>query len=326
GLGEERNTLAPVPLTDMCQQQLKSLCQKIVGGPQSKLDLKRKQGWLIQQHPGPELCPAGEAADSASQLRKRREAAEESLGPEEDKQRKRPRLDKDELGLEPLTGGAFLKGAGATEDGTSMEVSSHESVQSQIKWQTDGTAPPELQTLNECSPGQALCLLLQLAACPEHTLVRFCTWLLALMPELSYRNAAILTEQLFLQRVLSLTQPASRHLIAALTSFCSKYARPVCCALIAPALQAPGAGELVAGPSYRRRASLRLGACAMQWPLLSVFSLFSMLVSMSRFQVDLPPELFNLLVLKLCRLAPEFAKSLNYAKLMMTVLSVYRSN
>lgn len=39
----------------------------------------------------------------------------------------------------------------------------------------------------------------------------------------------------------------------------------------------------------------------------------------------LPLELFDLLVLTLCRQAPAFAASLNYAKLVMAVLTMYQS-
>uniref|UniRef100_A0A8C3S2H3 Fanconi Anaemia group E protein C-terminal domain-containing protein n=1 Tax=Chelydra serpentina TaxID=8475 RepID=A0A8C3S2H3_CHESE len=314
GLREERSCWTPLPLTDTCRQQLKTLCQKIVGGTQSKPDLERKQSWFIQE--------------------KRKQVAEESLDPEGERQRKRSRLEEDE------------------EDEIGIEASGHVSIQSQTRGanentqpdaimetreasqgsqrdaaakvpdfiqvpasQTDGTAPPELQILHECTPGQGLCSLLQLSECPERALVHFCTWLLAVTPELSYTNAAVLTEQLFLQRVLSLTQPASRHLMAALTSFCSKYARQVCCALIAPALQAPGAGEFTASSLGHLVSEVTLVPCI----LLHV-------MSTSLFQVELPPELFNLLVLKLCQLAQAFAKSMNYTKLMMAVLTMYSSN
>ncbi|KAG6935409.1 Fanconi anemia complementation group E [Chelydra serpentina] len=381
GLREERSCWTPLPLTDTCRQQLKTLCQKIVGGTQSKPDLERKQSWFIQEHPGPELWPGGDATDSASQLRKRKQVAEESLDPEGERQRKRSRLEEDELDLEPLAGCAFVKGAGAREDEIGIEASGHVSIQSQTRGanentqpdaimetreasqgsqrdaaakvpdfiqmhvprlkmllemesnQTDGTAPPELQILHECTPGQleGLCSLLQLSECPERALVHFCTWLLAVTPELSYTNAAVLTEQLFLQRVLSLTQPASRHLMAALTSFCSKYARQVCCALIAPALQAPGAGpewtklvrELIEDslePEYVRLVLSQV--LEMPWSE----ELITVVQTLLGRQVELPPELFNLLVLKLCPLAQAFAKSMNYTKLMMAVLTMYSSN
>ncbi|XP_019340412.2 Fanconi anemia group E protein isoform X2 [Alligator mississippiensis] len=199
--------------------------------------------------------------------------------------------------------------------------------------QSERAALPALQILNECSPLQleGLCSLLQLSQCPEPVLVRFCTWLLALTPVLSYTNAAVLTRQLFLQRVLSLTQPASRHLMAALTSFCSKYPRPFCCALIAPVLQAPGEGsermklvceviEDCLEPEYLRLVLSQLLEVSWSEELITV-----VLGVLGR-QVELPTELFNRLVLNLRRMAQEFATSMNYAKLLMTVLTVYASN
>ena len=104
--------------------------------------------------------------------------------------------------------------------------------------------PPELHILNSCSPSQleGLCSFLQLSTCPEQLLGRFCSWLLALTPDLSYTSAAVLAEQLFLTRVLSLSQPPSRHLMAALISFCSKYSEPFCQVLVAPVLREPGQG------------------------------------------------------------------------------------
>ncbi|NXP53346.1 FANCE protein, partial [Heliornis fulica] len=104
--------------------------------------------------------------------------------------------------------------------------------------------PPELRVLNSCSPSQleGLCCCLQLSVCPESRLVRFCSWLLALTPDLSYTSAAVLAEQLFLQRVLSLAQPPSRHLMAAISSFCSKYSQPFCRVLVATILRDPGEG------------------------------------------------------------------------------------
>ncbi|KAF1633621.1 Fanconi anemia group E protein, partial [Eudyptes filholi] len=214
-----------------------------------------------------------------------------------------------------------------------------------------------------CPQLEGLCSFLQLSTCPEHLLVCFCSWLLALTPDLSYTSAAILAEQLFLRRVLSLTQPPSRHLMAALASFCSKYSQPFCRVLVAAVLQEPGEGaeqtklvcELVeeclepdcvrlvlsqvlevplsekllpvaqavlgrqvrGPPLFPPRFPCQLQQC---W---SKNQLSSPLVAL--FQEVLPPELFDLLVLTLCRQAPAFATSLNYAKLVMAVLTMYQS-
>lgn len=59
-----------------------------------------------------------------------------------------------------------------------------------------------LMSLPLCHPQlEGLCSFLQLSTCPEPFLVRFCSWLLPLSPELSYTSAALLAEQLFLRRV-----------------------------------------------------------------------------------------------------------------------------
>uniref|UniRef100_A0A8B9UVC8 FA complementation group E n=1 Tax=Anas zonorhyncha TaxID=75864 RepID=A0A8B9UVC8_9AVES len=105
---------------------------------------------------------------------------------------------------------------------------------------------------------EGLCSFLQLSTCPEQLLVRFCGWLLALTPDLSYASAAVLAEQLFLKRVLSLTQPPSRHLMAALTSFCSKYSQPFCQVLVAPVLREPGEGVLGSSPPVDQELSSAL--------------------------------------------------------------------
>ncbi|NWI57773.1 FANCE protein, partial [Calyptomena viridis] len=207
---------------------------------------------------------------------------------------------------------------------------------------------------------EGLCSFLQLSTCPEPLLVQFCRWLLALTPDLSYTSAAVLTEQLFLRRVLSLTQPPSRHLMAALASFCSKYSQPFCQVLVAAVLREPGEGaeqtklvcELVEeclephsvqlvlsqvlevplsekllpvvqavlgrqvrGPLVPWVSSLTPAGLeqGLSYPLLGLF------------QEVLPPELLDLLVLTLCRQAPAFTTSLDYAKVVTAVLTVYQS-
>ncbi|NXC39919.1 FANCE protein, partial [Penelope pileata] len=185
---------------------------------------------------------------------------------------------------------------------------------------------------------EGLCSFLQLSMCPEQLLVRFCSWLLALTPDLSYASAAILAEQLFLTRVLSLSQPPSRHLMAALTSFCSKYSEPFCRVLVAAVLREPGKGteqtklvcELVEEclePDYVRLVlSQVLEVPLSEQLLLVVLAVLGRQQHPSLLQEVLPPELFDLLVLALCRQAPAFAMSLSYAKLVTAVLTMYQSH
>ncbi|NWH41259.1 FANCE protein, partial [Chloropsis hardwickii] len=190
-----------------------------------------------------------------------------------------------------------------------------------------------------CHPQlEGLCSFLQLSTCPEPCLVRFCSWLLALSPDLSFSSAAVLAEQLFLRRVLSLTQPPSRHLMAALTSFCSKYSHPLCRVLVAAVLQEPGEGaeqtklmcELVEECLEPHSVQLLLSQ-VLEVPLSE--KLLPVLQAVLGRQVRhppcplevLPPELLDLLVLTLCQQAPAFATSLSFAKLVTAVLTVCQS-
>ncbi|NWS77310.1 FANCE protein, partial [Crotophaga sulcirostris] len=210
---------------------------------------------------------------------------------------------------------------------------------------------------------EGLCSFLQLSTGPEHLLGRFCSWLLALTPDLSFTSAAVLAEQLFLRRVLSLTQPPSRHLMAALASFCSKYSQPFCRVLLAAVLQEPGEGAeqtklvcelveeclepdcvrlvlsqvlemplseklLLVLQAVLERQVRRPPPCPSEFPCQlqqcwSKAQLSSLLLVL--FQEVLPAELFDLLVLTLCRQAPAFAASLSYAKLVTALLTRYQS-
>ncbi|KAJ6640460.1 hypothetical protein lerEdw1_013715 [Lerista edwardsae] len=198
---------------------------------------------------------------------------------------------------------------------------------------SDGIAPPELQVLNECNPNQleGLCSLLQLSERSENELLRFCTWLVLLSPDLGYSNAAILAGKLFLSRVLLLTEPASWPLTTALMMFCSKYARPVCCTLVPSILRAPGKGleqmklvckliEECLEPEYVKLVFSQITEMPWTKDLLTVVH------SLLGQQVELSPDLFNLLVLNLCQMAQEFAESMHYAKLVLTVLTKYQSS
>ncbi|NXD00977.1 FANCE protein, partial [Certhia familiaris] len=214
-----------------------------------------------------------------------------------------------------------------------------------------------------CHPQlEGLCSFLQLSTCPEPFLVRFCSWLLALTPDLSYTSAAILAEQLFLRRVLSLTQLPSRHLMAALTSFCSKYSHPFCRVLVAAVLREPGEGaeqtklvcELVEECLEPHSVQLVLSQVLevpLSEKLLPVLQavlgrqvrgppcptgflddsssagarIHALDLLPGLFQEVLPPELLDLLVLTLCQQAPAFATSLNFAKLVTAMLTVYQS-
>ncbi|NXR09497.1 FANCE protein, partial [Semnornis frantzii] len=209
---------------------------------------------------------------------------------------------------------------------------------------------------------EGLCSFLQLSTCPEHLLVRFCSWLLALSPDLSYTSAAVLAEQLFLRRVLSLSQPPSRHLMAALASFCSKYSQPFCRVLVAAVLREPEQGteqtklvcelveeclepdcvqlvlsQVLEVPLSERLLPVVQAVLGRQVRGSSLSTLSFLAISSSAgaqdqlslivavFQEVLPPKLFDLLVLTLCRQASAFATSLGYTQLVTAVLTMYQS-
>nr|XP_056700613.1 Fanconi anemia group E protein [Euleptes europaea] len=379
---QEKSSLTPVLLTDACQQQLKDLCQKVMAPHSNNPCLGRKLSWYVKQT-DPCLAVNEIAPASASQIRKNKKVSKEPISPENERQRKRARLEVDESDSEHLEPHAVQKGVGAAGTGNELTMNSsvNEDVHSQInntypssqKEETvemrgasqgsemdtaaevpdyikehvpklkellvmqcdhsDGTVPPELQVLNECTPSQleGLCSLLQLSECPENELLQFCTWLVALSPDLSYSYAAILAGKLFLPRVLGLAEPASWPLTMALMMFCSKYARPVCCTLIPSIMQAPGKGL-----EQMRLLCKIIEECLEAEYVRLVFSqivempwsedLLTVVHSLLERQVELSAELFNLLVSNVCQMAQKLAKSMHYAKLVLSLLTKYQSS
>ncbi|KGL86865.1 Fanconi anemia group E protein, partial [Charadrius vociferus] len=349
--GEERFP-PPAPLSSACRQQLRCLCQKIA---QNKPEGRRKLNWCFSR----QLGAAGDVADSVLQDGKRKKVSEESLELDEEGERKRLLLEEavfdppgtqeggnaaeveEEMPGEMSGDRSAQSPVGAALENSQQDVAGEPRKMSQAELAAEVQSflqhlelsiPPELHILNNSSPSQleGLCSFLQLSTCPEHLLMRFCGWLLALTPDLSYTSAAILAEQLFLRRVLSLTQPPSRHLMAALASFCSKYSQPFCQVLVAAVLREPGEGaeqtklvcELVEECLEPDCVRLVLSQ-VLELPLSEKLLLAEQAV-LGRQEV-LPPELFDLLVLTLCRQAPAFATSLNYAKLVTALLTMYQS-
>ncbi|XP_040391753.1 Fanconi anemia group E protein [Cygnus olor] len=367
GLRGEESSPPPPALTAACRQQLRCLCRKIA---QSKPEGRRKLNWCSSEQLGAAGDAAGSVLPGGKRKKVSEESLEldEERGGKrvllEEVVFDLPGSQdgEDEAGVEEMPGetagdrsAQSMAGAApessqqdaAGEPGRISQTEVAAEVQSFIQMhgprlkmlllqesnRSELSIPPELRVLSNCSASQleGLCSFLQLSTCPEQLLVRFCSWLLALTPDLSYASAAVLAEQLFLKRVLSLSQPPSRHLMAALTSFCSKYSQPLCQVLVAPVLQEPGEGveqtklvcELVEEclePDCVRLVLSQVLEVPLSERLLPV-----VLAVLGR-QEALPPELFDLLVLTLCRQAPAFATSLSYAKLVTAVLTMYQSH
>ncbi|XP_008933607.1 PREDICTED: Fanconi anemia group E protein, partial [Merops nubicus] len=358
----EESPPPPTPLSATCLQQLRGLCQKIA---QDKAEGRRKLKWCLSEQPG----TAGGAAEAVPAGGKRKKASEESLELGEGREGKRLLLEEEVFdppgtqeggdGAEEVPAEPSQDRSAQSLDGAALENSQRDEeprrasqaelaaeVQSFV--QVHGprlkmllqkesdhlvpSIPPELQVLTTCLPPQleGLCSFLQLPTCPEQLLVRFCGWLLALSPDLSYGSAAVLAQQLFLGRVLALAQPPSRHLLAALASFCSKYSQPFCRVLVAAVLREPGGGaeqtklvcELVEECLEPDCVRLVLSQ-VLEVPLSE--KLLPIVQAVLGRQEVLPPKLFDLLVQTLCQQAPAFATSLNYAKLVTAVLTLYQS-
>uniref|UniRef100_A0A663MF63 FA complementation group E n=2 Tax=Athene cunicularia TaxID=194338 RepID=A0A663MF63_ATHCN len=356
----------PTPLSSACQQQLKHLCQKIT---QNKPERQRKLNWCFSKQPGAagdvaySVLRGGKrkkVSEESLELDEEREGkrllleevAFESPGAQEHGDGAEM---EEEVPGEPSGNRSRSPAGGAPESSQEDAAEDHRKISQaelaaevqsflqkhgqrlkmlllQESDHSESSIPPEMHVLNNCSPSQleGLCSFLQLSTCPEHLLVRFCSWLLALTPNLSYTSAVILAEQLFLRRVLSLTQLPSRHLMAALASFCSKYSQPFCRVLVAAVLQDPWEGteqtKLVCDlvEECLEPDSVRLVLSQVLEVPLSEKLLPVVQAVLGRQEV-LPPELFDLLVLTLCRQAPAFATSLNYAKLVTAVLTMYQS-
>ncbi|XP_014113572.1 PREDICTED: Fanconi anemia group E protein isoform X1 [Pseudopodoces humilis] len=360
GARAEEGSPHPTALSSMCQQQLRGLCQKIA---QKKPEGQRKLNWCFSKQPGaPDSAPQGgkckKMSEESLQLDSEREGKRllleevtfEPLEPQEcgdvaGMEEEEPSGDvaarsTDKAAPDSSQQDAVGELRKISQTELAVEVQSFVQVHGQrLKMlllqessHCELRTPPELSILNSCSPSQleGLCSFLQLSTCLEPFLVRFCSWLLALTPDLSYTSAAILAEHLFLRRVLSLTQPPSRHLMAALTSFCSKYSHPFCRVLVAAVLQEPGEGaeqtklmcELVEECLEPHSVQLVLSQ-VLEVPLSE--RLLPVLQAVLGRQEVLPPKLLDLLVLTLCQQAPAFATSLSFAKLVMAVLTVYRS-
>uniref|UniRef100_A0A8C8E4X5 FA complementation group E n=1 Tax=Otus sunia TaxID=257818 RepID=A0A8C8E4X5_9STRI len=357
----------PTPLSSACQQQLRHLCQKIT---QNKPERRRKLNWCFSKQPaaagdvGDSVLRGGKrkkVSEESLELDEEREAKrmlleEAAFEPPGAQERGDGAEMEEEVPGEPSGDRSTRSPAGGAPESSQEDAAEDRRKISQAELaaevqsflqkhgqrlkmlllqesdHSESSIPPELHVLNNCSPSQleGLCSFLQLSTCPEHLLVRFCSWLLALTPDLSYTSAAILAEQLFLRRVLSLTQLPSRHLVAALASFCSKYSQPFCRVLVAAVLQEPGEGteqtklvcdlvEECLEPDCVRLVLSQVLEVPLSEKLLPVVQ-----AVLGRQEV-LPPELFDLLVLTLCRQAPAFATSLNYAKLVTAVLTMYQS-
>ncbi|XP_043855991.1 Fanconi anemia group E protein isoform X2 [Dromiciops gliroides] len=264
------------PLTEGCQERLQSLCGRVGRGlrPSYPLDLRETE-YMGTQRPGkrrkePEAEPEGSEREVLPKRLRSLEGKREKEGEQQQQQQVQERVAEEQES--PVCGGRtsprrtegssdqpVLEAASSRANDRQQEklvevLELPKAIQDKVpqilelletEWEgLEGTPPLELQFLHECSPSQLenLCSRLQLSGLSDTALLQFCHRLLALSPDLSCSSATILTRNLFLEQVLSLTTSASRLLRAAITAFCAKYPHPVCRGLLIPVLQATGTG------------------------------------------------------------------------------------
>uniref|UniRef100_UPI003AB08F83 Fanconi anemia group E protein n=1 Tax=Centroberyx gerrardi TaxID=166262 RepID=UPI003AB08F83 len=354
----ERDLGAPgeKPLySPLCSQRLNMLSERLVGAG-------RAGGWAE--------CFSGQKAASASQgasgllgtQRKRKSSfvAPDSDAEETGQQSKRIKVDSspvegvgerpaaEERGVREETSGrlgdvhteASAEELKPAADDLCDALSEHmkvsipqikELLESQTEW--DQSATDVFKVLNECDPAQVevLCSMLSLPDIPEQTLPKLCSSLLALSPDLSYSAAATLIKSLLLGKVRSLSEPASRCLVTAVTSLCSRYPRPTCHALIGPVLEEKNIGNPQAELLNRLigdclEPHYRLLVLQMTFRIVWSEAVLSIIHSLLDSKPELNEELFTHFTEHLVSQAPQFTKSMKFAKMMLTVLTKYNSH
>ncbi|XP_026224217.1 Fanconi anemia group E protein [Anabas testudineus] len=206
-----------------------------------------------------------------------------------------------------------------------------ELLESQTEW--DQSSTDVFKVLNDCDPAQVevLCSTLRFSDLPEHTLPKLCSSVLALSPDLSFSTAATLIKSLLLEKVLSLSEPASRCLVTTVTSLCSQYPRPICHALIGPVIEEKNIGN----PQVELLNRLIEGCLDSHYRLLVLEMTFKVAWSEAVLSIthslldskpDLNEELFTQFTEQLVNQSPQFKKSVKFAKMMLTVLTKYSSH
>ncbi|EPQ17357.1 Fanconi anemia group E protein [Myotis brandtii] len=368
GLDSGVSTEGASPLSERCQRQLRDLCRQLSPGarrlkstqppdPEEEEEEEEEED-KYSQRPGKRKEPAGEPASPEGERAPKRFRCLEGV---EQESREEAPAEHESLETladggvtsptknQPVVGAECMEAAQGLEDtkGPAERVELPKAIQDQVprlqqllRTFGEGLAgledgpTVELQLLHECSPSQVglLCDQLQLPQLSDTGLLRLCTRLLSLSPDLSLSNATVLARSLFLGRILSLTSSASRLLTTSLTSFCAKYTHPVCRALLVPVLRAPETGpaqtELLCSLMKDKalepdRQVLILGQILeVPWREQT----FLVLQSLLERQVEMTPEQFNVLMDRLCKEGPAATASMAYAKLMLTVMNKYQAN
>ncbi|RVE70459.1 hypothetical protein OJAV_G00064890 [Oryzias javanicus] len=196
----------------------------------------------------------------------------------------------------------------------------------------DQNATDLFKVLNDCDPRQVevLCTMLKFPELPEHILPKLCNSILLLSPDLSYSTATSLIKHLLLEKILALSEPASRCLVMAATSLCNRYPRSTCHALIGPVLDDKNIGS----PQVELLNRLIGGCLESPYKLLVLQLTFKVewseaVLSIIHSLLDSEPflnaDIFTQFTEQLVTQGPSLTKSMKFAKMMLTALTKYGS-
>ncbi|KAL1020744.1 hypothetical protein UPYG_G00004100 [Umbra pygmaea] len=335
--------------TPQCTDRLRGLCDRLKDGGGTAT------GWASYLHRPPEPASQSGLDVVLSQNKRKSSCVDLDSDPGEDSGQQSKRMKTGYSPASETTDGLKGQDSGRVSDVTesrgeaelqpsegapspSSDLPQHvlasipqikELLQSEIE-EWDQSSLDVFKVLNDCDPSQVelLCGRLGLSETPEQNLPQLCSCLLAHQPDLSHSTALTLINKLFLKKVMSLSEPASRCLVTAVMLLCSRYPRPTCQALIGPVLEEgqPGSAQIellnrliedCLDPPYR--------LLVFQITLKGVWSegLLSVIHALLDNKLELNEELFTLLIEQLCSQAPGFIKSMKFAKMMLTVLTKY---
>ncbi|XP_074537851.1 Fanconi anemia group E protein [Halichoeres trimaculatus] len=204
-------------------------------------------------------------------------------------------------------------------------------LEGQTEW--DQSSMNVFKVLNECDPAQVelFCRMLGFADLPEQTLSKLCSCILAPSLGIGFSTATTVIKSLLLERVLSLSEPASRCLVNAVMSLCSHCPRPMCHALIEPVLHSANIGNPQAELLNRLiedciDSHYKLLVLQMTFKVEWSEAVLSIIHCLLDSKLDLSEELFTQFTEQLVSQGLQFTKSVKFAKMMLTVLTKYSSN
>ncbi|XP_003448271.3 Fanconi anemia group E protein [Oreochromis niloticus] len=342
-LERDLETHREVPLyTTLCSQRLKELSQHLIGSAETG-------GWTKCFSSQTEFESQSTSDLSELGTQRKRKGSFVSVGSDGEEtgsQSKRIKMDDNEcVTAEELRVNKEMPGAPESDAAAETPASDSscdglpehikvcipqikELLESQTEW--DQSSTDVFKVLNNCDSNQVevLCSMLNFPGLPDQALPTLCNSVLALSPDLSYSTAATLIKSLLLEKVLSLSEPASRCLVTAVTSLCSRYPRPVCQALIGPVLEKENIGPPQAELLSRLIESCldshyRLLVVQMTLKIAWSETVLSIIHSLLDSKPVLNEELFTQFTEQLVSQAPRFTKSVKFAKMMLTVLTKY---